>query len=190
MSDTKTTWGTLAEFENPGQLMLAAEKVRDAGYSKWDCHSPFLVHGLDKAMGISMTKLPVFVFFCGLTGLSVGLLLQWFTNATDIAAYAPMPVQGFAYPISGKPDFSLPANIPVIFEMTILFSAFGAVFGMLGLNKLPTLYSALFTSKKFRSVTTDGFFISIEASDPKFDESETSVLLQNAGAVGVEILKD
>ncbi|MGI9013725.1 MAG: DUF3341 domain-containing protein [Phycisphaerales bacterium] len=183
-------YGLLAEFDNPGALMHAAEKVRDAGYTKWDCHTPFPVHGLDKSMGIRMTKLPIFVFFCGLTGATLGVALQWFTNASDLTLYAPMEVVGYPYPISGKPLWSLPANIPVIFELTILLSAFGAVFGMLGLNGLPRLYHPLFTSARFRRVTNDRFFIVIETADGRFDRQRTEGLLRDAGATHIEVIED
>ena len=70
-----------------------------------------------------------------------GLLLQWWTNATDARQFGFLPVhfQGFAFPISGKPMFSLPANIPVIFELTVLFAALATVIGMLAMNNLPLL---------------------------------------------------
>lgn len=188
----KVTYGLLAEFENPGVLYHAAEKVRDAGYQKWDCHTPFPVHGLDKAMGVKMTKLPILVFTCGLTGCILGVLLQWFTNAANesLTIYAPMPVTPYPFQISGKPLWSLPANVPVIFELTILLSAFGAVFGMLGMNRLPRFAHPLFTSKRFLRVTSDKFFIAIEATDPKFRLDETRALLQSAGAAAVEVVED
>ncbi len=91
-------------------------EVREAGFSKWDTHTPFVVHGLDAAMGIKPTKLPFLVFGAGLTGCAAGIGLQWFTNAYD-----------YPFLISGKPIFSLPANIPVAFEMTILFAAISAL---------------------------------------------------------------
>jgi hypothetical protein len=187
---TPATWGVLAEFESPGALMHAAEQVRDQGYVRWDCYTPFPVHGLDRAMGVKMTKMPIMVFFCGLTGAALGVLLQWFTNASDVFFYSPVPVTGYPYMISGKPEWSLPANIPVIFELTILFSAFGAVFGMLGLNRLPTLSNPLFTSKRFLRATTDRFFIAIEAADPRFDEHNTASFLRNTGAAAVETISD
>jgi len=183
-------FGLLAEFENPGALMRAAEKVRDAGFRKWDCFTPFPVHGLDRAMGVQMTKLPIFVFCCGFAGATLGLVLQWFTNATELTFYAPMSVTGYPFMISGKPFWSLPANIPVIFELTILLSAFGAVFGMLGLNGLPHLYHPYFKSRRFRRVTIDRYFIGIETTDPKFDSDRTRALLENAGASNVEALED
>jgi hypothetical protein len=168
-------WGYLAEFDSPHALIDAAEQVRDAGYTRWDCHTPFPVHGLNDAMGLKPTRLPLLVFGAGLTGASVGLLLQWWTNAVD-----------YPYIIAGKPFFSLPANIPVTFELTILFSAVTAFLGMLILNGLPAWYHALFGSKRFRRVTADRFFISIEARDKLFDPQKTRAFLASLGGSVVE----
>ena len=84
----------------------------------------------------------------GITGGLVALLMQWWTNAVD-------------YPlnISGKPLFSLPANIPVTFELIILFSALTAFFGVLALNGLPRFNNPLLEKERFLRATTDRFFI-------------------------------
>jgi hypothetical protein len=176
---SRPSFGLLIEFDSPARLMTACEQFRDAGYSRWDAHSPFPIHGLDRAMGIRPTKLPLIVLACGLAGAGLGLLLQWWTNAHD-------------YPllISGKPIFSLPANIPVVFETTILLSAFGAVFGMFALNKLPRYYHPVFRSRRFRRATSDRFFVTIEAADPRFDRSRIEGLARSLGAVHVEELED
>ncbi len=180
--------GLLAEFDSPGALIDGAELVRDAGFRKWDAHSPFPVHGIDAAMGIRPTRLPFIVFACGFIGCMLGLGLQYWTNATNSVTHpgAPNFVSGYDFVISGKPRFSLPANIPVTFEVTVLLSAFAAVFGMLALNNLPWHHSALFHSPRFRRVTNDKFFIFVDAADPKFSESRSEALLSGAGAVAVE----
>ena len=95
-------------------------------------------------------------------------------------------LQGYPFIISGKPLFSLPANIPVIFELTILLSAFATGLGMLALNGLPALYHPLFSVASFRAVTDDKLFIAIEEADPRFDAVATVALLTAAGAVVVE----
>jgi hypothetical protein len=180
----KTPHGLLAEFENVEQLLAAAKVVRKDGYTRWDAHSPFPVHGMDKAMGVCRTRLPWLVFVMGSIGAFGGLMLVWWTNATSFAV--PHAFRGYPMLIAGKPIFSLPANIPVIFETTVLLAAFGAVFGMLGLNRLPRLFNPLLTSQRFRRVTQDRFFISIEAADPRFDRDRTAELLSNLGAKAVE----
>lgn len=164
---TPEAYGLLVEFDNVDDLIEGAQAVRDAGYTQWDAHTPFVVHGLDRAMGIKPTILPFLVLVGGITGTVGGIALQWWTNAID-----------YPFLISGKPLFSLPANIPIAFETTILIAAITALVGMLALNRLPQLYHPLFTSKRFLKATDDRFFISIEASDPIFDAESTRELLE------------
>jgi hypothetical protein len=178
-SERKPLWGYVVEFETVPALLAAAERVRDAGYTRWDCHTPFPVHGLNDAMGLRATRLPWLVFGAGLTGASVGLGLQYFTNAFD-----------YRFIISGKPFFSVPANIPVTFELTILFSAVAAFVGMIVLNGLPRWYHALFTRRSFRRATADRFFISIEARDPTFHVAQTKAFLESLGGATVEEVED
>jgi hypothetical protein len=178
-AEGKRLWGYLVEFETPEALLDAAEKVRDAGYTRWDAHTPFPLHGLNDAMGLRPTKLPWLVFGAGLTGALIGLVLQWYTNAFD-----------YKFLISGKPYFSLPANIPVIFELTILFAALTAFAGMIVLNGLPEWYHALFRRRRFRRVTADRFFISVEAADPKFDVELTRAFLESLGGSVPEGVED
>lgn len=171
-------YGILAEFATPADLYHACERVRDAGFTRWDAHTPFPVHGLESAMGLRRSPLPWIVLVLGLAGAGLGFLLQWWVH-TD------------AYPlvISGKPFNAWPAFIPITFEVAILFAALGAVFGMLGLNRLPMHHHPLFRSTVFERVTDDAFFISIESWDPRFDPAATRKLLESLGARGVELLE-
>jgi hypothetical protein len=171
--------GLLAEYESVDEILKAARAVRRAGFTRWDVHSPFPIHGIDYAMGIKPTILPWLVLGGGLTGLTTAIWLQWYCNAFD-----------YQFLISGKPVWSFPANVPVMFELTVLFSALTAVFGMLGLNHLPQLYNPLFKSARFKRVTSDRFFVVIDASDKKFSEEETTRLLTEAGAKSVERVED
>ena len=178
-TESKALYGYLVEFDKVDELLHAAAVVRDAGYTRWDAHTPFVIHGLDAAMGVKKTILPYIVFLAGLTGAAAGILLQWWTNAVD-----------YPYLISGKPLFSLPANIPVAFETTILFAAISALVGMLALNGLPQLYHPLFRSRSFKRVTDDRFFISIEVDDPIFDTTATRELLESVSEQPVERVED
>jgi len=172
---TPRLWGYVARFDSVEALLTAAERMRDAGFTHWDAHTPFPVHGLNDAMGLKPTRLPWLVFGAGVAGATLGIALQWWTNAFD-----------YRFIISGKPFWSLPANIPVAFELTILFSALAAFLGMLVFNDLPRWYHALFTNRAFRRATADAFFISIEADDPRFDARHTRALLEELGGTGVE----
>jgi hypothetical protein len=171
-------FGIVAEFGSPADLYQACERVRDAGFTRWDAHTPFPVHGLEGAMGLRRSPLPWIVLVAGLTGAALGFLLQLWVYTR-------------AYPlvISGKPYNFWPAFIPITVELGVLFAAFGAVFGMLGLNGLPMHYHPLFRSKVFERVTDDAFFISIESWDPRFDAAATPKLLESLGARSVELLE-
>lgn len=175
----KKTWGLLAEFETPQIIYTACESVRDEGFKHWDALTPFPVHGLDRAMGIPPSKVPWIVLGMAIFGMLAGFTIQWWTTAID-------------YPImiAGKPFFSWPAWIPVTFELTILLGSFGAVFGMFGLNRIPTFNHPLFNSERFARVTDDRFFIAIEATDPLYDAKKTKKLLQKLGATHVEEVEE
>ncbi len=175
-SDTTRVAGILAEFDTAETLKHAASGLHEAGYARYEAYSPFPVHGLYKAMGRRRTILPVLVLGGGMTGCLVALLLQWWTNAVD-----------YPYIISGKPLFSLPANIPITFEFIILLGALSAFGGVMVLNNLPELFHPLFGCSKFRRSTTDAFFIGVDVDDKNYDETETADLLRGLGATDVQI---
>lgn len=178
-------YGVIAEFATPADIYHAAEKVRDAGYKWWDCCTPFPVHGMDKAMGVRPTILPVLVFFGGLTGTTIAVLLQILTNATRVEI--PMLfLSGYNYLISGKPLISGPAFVPVAFELTVLLAALSSFGLMLLLNGLPRLYHPCFKSVRFARVTDDRFFIVIEARDPKFSPQRTEEFLRSLHPLSIE----
>jgi mono/diheme cytochrome c family protein len=160
--------GMLAEFDSPEDLIAAAEKVRDQGFKKWDCFTPFPVHGLDDAMGIRISYLPGLVLAIGLTGFGIAIFFQCWAN-------------GINYPwnISGKPLFSFPAFFPITFEFTVLLSAFTCFFGVLLFNQLPQFYHPTFRLDRFRRATDDKFFLYIEAHDPKFHAHQTRGFLES-----------
>ena len=171
--------GILAEFANPAALIKAAGKTRDAGYKKFDCHSPFPIHGMDKAMGLKRSPLGWIVGLAALFGTSAALGLQWWTSTVD-----------YRLVISGKPFFSFQAYVPITFALGVLLSAFAALIAMLVLNGLPRLHHPIFYSNRFAKSSDDGFFISIEAGDPKFDTEKTKVFLESIGGTNPEILKE
>ncbi len=184
-------YGLLAEFETPGAILAAAGKVREAGYRWWDCHTPFAVHGLDKAMGIRPTILPWLVMGAAMTGTTLGFLLQWFTNATGFDVWVPpVVVRGYEFLVSGKPMVSIQVYPIVMFELTILLGSVGAFVILMLLNKLPMLYHPCFKSERFQRATDDRFFIVIEARDPKFSRPRTEAFLKSLGPAAVEALED
>jgi hypothetical protein len=175
--ESEPVYGILAEFSDPGALVHAAERVHKAGFRHFDTHSPFPIHGMDRAMGMGQSKVGYFTIGGGITGFALAYWLQWWTGGVD-------------YPlnISGKPFFAVEPSIPIIFELTVLFSAFGAVIGMLALNGLPRPFNPLFYSRNFERVSDDAFFLHIAASDRKFNEDDAAALLEELGGFNVEIL--
>ncbi|WP_437951894.1 DUF3341 domain-containing protein [Sorangium sp. So ce296] len=167
-------YALMGYFSTPADIYHACEALRDAGYSRFDAHTPFPVHGLEKAMGLKPTPLPWLVLGGGATGLISAILLAWYTQLHD-------------YPliISGKPSFSYQAFIPIFFELTVLFAALTCFFSLFALGRLPSFFHPTMTHPSFPRATDDAFFISVEVSDPKFDATETRNLLQRVGAQGI-----
>ncbi len=180
MSSATNHYGVLAEFGNPAELYHACEKVRDEGFTHWDAHTPFPVHGLEEAMGAPRSKVPWISLVAALFGGTIPAFLgqSW------------VAVEGSRQVISGKPMLSWQAFIPVTFEVSVLLGALGALVGMLFINRLPQLYHSLFTSERFERFSDDKFFISIESRDPKFDAEGTAAFLQSLGSSHVELVED
>jgi Alternative complex III, ActD subunit len=179
MNSVSKAYGMLAEFTTPADILHAAEKVRDAGYTRWDAFTPFPVHGLDKAMGMRNSQVGWFTFLGGATGYTCGMLMIWFMNAHD-------------YPIviGGKPMFSPFFPFVPCFELTILLGSFGAALGMLFLNRLPRLHHPLLKNRRFAQVTYDKFFIVVECDDPRYSEAETRKLLEETGSGHIEMVEE
>lgn len=166
MSGGAKLYGLMAEFEHPTELVEAARRTREAGYRRLDAYTPYPIEALTEALEIHDHRLPALVLAGGILGGLAGYALCYWTSVID-------------YPlmIGGKPFHSAPAFIVPTFEMTILFAAFAAVLGMLGLNGLPMPYHPVFNAPRFAMASRDRFFLCIEATDPKFDHDETWAFL-------------
>jgi hypothetical protein len=171
-------YGLIATFDTATAIYHAAEQVRDAGYSQWDCITPLPIHGLDKAMGLRRSRVPRISLAGGITGFCTGMSMIWYTDSFD-------------YPVivGGKPLFSPLFAFPVSYELTILFTAFATIIGMFILNGLPMHYHPVLKYRDIRRGTDDLFFLVIEAGDPRFNAAETRALLQRAGGRQIEELE-
>ena len=167
-------YGLMAEFESAQALFDAAKKVGEAGYTKTDAFSPFPIHGLHEALGFKERMVAPVVLMGGISGALAGYGLQYWTSVMD------WPMN-----IGGRPYHSWVSFIPVTFEVTILLSAFAAVFGMLALNGLPQPYHPVFNVERFSRASQDAFFLAIEADDPKFDGAKTRQFLSSLNAKAV-----
>ena len=168
-------YGLIAEFDSPAAVLRAAEKVRDAGFRRWDVFSPFPVHGLDKVMGFKNSLVGWFALVFGGGAFIGSMLMIWYMNDYD-------------YPIlvGGKPAFSPPQALVPSYILLVLAAAVGAFVGMVALNRFPRLHHPLFQNNRFAMVSRDKFFIVIETSDPKFSETETRRLLESIGGTHIE----
>jgi len=168
----------LAEFGSAAELMRAASQVRDAGYRHFDCHSPFMIAGLTEAMGVKRSYLGFIVGAFAAVAVVGAYALQWWPSAVN-------------YPlvISGKPNNSFQAWVPITFALTVLVSAFASFFGMLSLNKLPRYHHPLFLSERFARFGDNGFFISVASTDTRFDLEKTRVFLESIGGKSLEVVE-
>ena len=170
-----------AEYPSAAALYEAAKMVRDAGFKHWDVYSPFPIHGMDEAMGLKKSWLSAVVLVGGITGLLTAVTVE----------FGP---SWFIYPlvVHGKPyDWrTVPAFFPIMFELTVLFSAFAAFFAWQIMNGLPRWYHPMFNWERFKRVTNDGFFLAIEARDPRFTEMEAQELLERTGGQNITIVHE
>ncbi len=177
--DGEPVWGVMAQFDTVVHAYNAAEKMRDAGFARWDLHAPFPIHGVEFAMGMKRTILPLIVFGAAMTGIAGAVVLQWWTTAFDY----PLVVQG--KPVDAWQPFTM-----IIFELGVLFAAFASLLGMLALNGLPRWNHPLFQNERFLDSSDDKFFIVVEATDPSFNPEQTSRFLRSLGASAVELVED
>lgn len=181
MSENRTTpFAYIAEFGSAPELYHAAEHVRDAGFKRWDVHTPYPVHGIDKAMGLGKSWLSTCSLIGGVTGFLTALGLEFFT-------------QVMLYPtiVQNKPTnlSTIPAFFPVMFELTILFTAFATLIGLFTFIMLPRWNHPLFNSALFNKFSDDGFILVIESRDPKFRKERTREFLEEIGAGEIELLE-
>ena len=171
VSTTEKPFALVGYFDDPKSIYHACEALRDAGYRTYDAHTPFPVHGLETAMGLKPSRLPWIVLACAFTGFASALLMMIWMTVID-------------YPliIGGKPFLTIPSYVPIAFELTILLSAFGAFFGMWGLNRLPRFFHPVMQHPSFHKASDDKFFLSVEATDPNYDSVRTRQLLEGLGA--------
>ena len=179
MATRSSIYGLMAEFDDPGALVTAAQRARQDGYSCMDGYAPYPIEELHHALGSPTTRLPLVVLVGSLLGCGGGYAMQYWMSAV-------------AYPlnIGGKPLHSWPAFIPVTFECTILAAALSAVLGMLALNGLPQPYHPVFNVPRFALASRNRFFLCIEAADPKFDLEQTRRFLETLNPREVSTVAD
>lgn len=174
MTAREDLFGLMAEFDDPDRLLEAVRRAREAGFRRFDAHTPFPVEGLVAAMGIHEPMTTRVAILGGVVGASAGLALQWWINVVDY----PLNIGG--RPLADWPSFALPA-----FEMAVLFAVIGAVLTMLVRSRLPRLSHPLFAVDRFHLSSASAFFLVIEAADPRFDPDRTMDFLRTLEPVSL-----
>jgi len=172
--ETSPIYGVMAEYGSVESLVEAAAQAKASGYRVMDAYTPYPVEELEEPLDIRDNRISLFVLLAGICGATFGFgFLSW--------------VNTVSYPlnIGGRPLVSAPMFIPITFECTILAAGLTSAFGMLLLNGLPLPYHPVFNVPRFARASQDGFFLCIEASDPKFDRTGTASFLESTGAVEV-----
>lgn len=173
MTDSSAVYGLVAEFDDPTSLVEAARKVRSAGYRRFDVYTPYPIRDLNEIVP-GPNYVPLIVLVGGFIGAAVAWVMQYYIAAID-------------YPINvgGRPLYSWPSFIPILFELTVLFAACGAFFGTLALCGFPRPHFPLFNLPQFANATSNRFFLCIECADPAYSQYATPQLLQNLRPTGV-----
>jgi hypothetical protein len=161
------TWGLMAEYESAEALVAAAQAAHAAGYCYAEAYAPYAVPGLAEALGFRRSRMPLITFLGGLVGGLGGYFMQWY------AAVVSYPEE-----IGARPLHSWPMFIPVTFEMTVLFAAFAAFFGVLAANRLPRLAHPIFDAPDFDLATRNRFFLCLRRDDPAFERAQAERLLE------------
>jgi hypothetical protein len=159
-------YGVTAEFADGDQLVVAAHRVRDAGFSRFEAYSPLPMEELNEAVGWPKTWLPMIVLLAGVIGAISAFGFQWYTT-----------VIGYPWDVGGRPHNSWQSYIPITFEFGVLCAALAGFFATLALNRLPWLYHPIFNTPGFERASRDRFFLCIESRDPNFAHDEVNRLL-------------
>ncbi|HEY9724199.1 MAG TPA: DUF3341 domain-containing protein [Oscillatoriaceae cyanobacterium] len=168
-------YGLMAMFDHPDRLLAATRAAYDAGYRQMEAYTPFQIEGLYEALGHRSSLMPRIVLIGGALGALTGYGMQLYSLTADF----PLTVAGRAY-------HSWPSYIPITFELTILFGAFAAFFGMLWINGLPMPYHPVFNAPHFELASRNRFFLCIEARDANFDLERTRRFLLGLHAQEVD----
>jgi hypothetical protein len=141
----------LGEFGDDAAICGAARRLRQLGHGKLDAHSPVPIHGIDEALALPRSPVPLIALCGALLGGGGGYLMQWWMNAVD-----------YAINVGGRPNHAAPAFVPITFETTVLTASLFIVGGLFALGGLPRLHHPVFEAEAFRTACVDGLWLSAE----------------------------
>jgi hypothetical protein len=176
-ADPTDPYGLMAEFDDPNALLEATQRAYEHGYRIMEAYTPFPVDGVAEALGFRHNRIAAVVLIGGLIGGLGGFFMQWFSAVIH-----------YPLDIGGRPLNSWPAFIPITFEMTVLFAALSAVFGMLGLNGLPRPHHPVFNVPSFALASRNRFFLCLQSRDPLFDPERTLRFLEESKPKAISVV--
>lgn len=161
----------LGVYDNPDKTYATTKKLVAQGYKVYDVYSPFAIHGIDRVMGIKRSRLTVAAFLFAMTGLSLAVTFQLYVSVFD-----------WQINIGGKPSLHIPTYIPITFELSILFTAFGMVACFFIVNRMFWGKNADIMDLR---VTDDLFVIAVDVKASKADIGSLNQLFIDGGAIEV-----
>jgi hypothetical protein len=173
----KRAW-VMGSFTSPATVVVAARALVAQGHRDLDSYSPIPIDAMDEVLSLGRSRLPIIVTVGGGLGAASGYLLQWYCAAVS-----------FPLNVGGRPPHSPPSFIPIAFELTILFGAFGAFFGLLALLGLPRLHHPVFDAPGFVRATVDRYWIAAPTSDAK-SRAALEEALDSLGADEITVVED
>ena len=159
-------------FEREEDILQATDASRTSGLTILDVYTPYAVHGLDAAMALQPSRLPWVCFLLGLIGAVAKVWFEYWTTASS------WPIN-----VGGKPWNSLPAFVPVTFEVMVLFAGVSTVIAFLFVAKLFPWRRPVLVHPR---VTNDRFVLLLEQTDAAFDVARVRRLLERHHASEVE----
>lgn len=168
----------LGQFADPETLLQATKQLREKGHKKIDTHTPYPVHGIEAALGLGRAKVPTIVLCGAIAGMFTAYAMITFMNVVD-----------FPINVANRPLHGPPANIPITFELAVLFGGLSAFFGVFTLMKLPQPYHPVFEAESFRRASIDAFFVSIEVPEGT-NPAGVAADVKALGSVDVQMVEE
>ncbi len=164
----------VAEYESGEELLEAIRAMKADGYTRIDAYTPYRMEKVTEELNLGRTRIPIIGFIAGVTGGTIGFLIQAYANTWD-----------FPINVGGRPLFSVPAFVPITYESTILFAGCAIFAAFFFLSRMPEPRNPLQDVEGFDRVTSDRYWLGIDRRDPRYDEVESELALRATGAMRV-----
>ena len=166
-----------AIYDDDDKLLDAVKFLKKEGVYIEDVFTPFPVHGLDKALGFEPTRISIAGFIYGCIGFAFAIFMMNYIMIVD-----------WPQNIGGKPSFSfienMPAFVPIMFELTVFFSAHLMVITFYLRSRLWPFKEA---ENPIPETTDDKFLVQIPVSD---NEKELKSKVKKTDIFKIDIVEN